>query len=442
MKHIFTFLMLLFVSCVSAQTANLIVFNNTGEQFFVILNGIKQNVLPKTNVRIEGLKPVAYDIKLIFADGETGDIDKRVFLEPNLEYSTRVVIKKAKKGKLRLLDMVEKSQSTSTAETIAFRQDNAASFSDQQSSQETPTTGTPPAQPVANSGTQQPVQQQPVQQQPVQQQPVQQQPIQQQPVQQQPVQQQPVQQQPVQQQSVQQQPVQQQGNGTHTHADGTVHNAQHQPVNPQSGMHTHADGTVHYDHDHNTPATPPAPPAGTTQIHTDVTVHYDYYHNTAATPPAPPAGTHTHADGTVHHDHDHAAPPVPQAGSHTHADGTVHHGSHYPGPTDAKPVRDPQGNIRCSGAVADIEPLIKDINAQTFSSEKKAHAKSALAEMCINSDQAYRIVNEFTFESDKLEIAKLCYRQLVDKSGAEKLISLFTFEATKKDFREYVKNNK
>lgn len=361
MRHIFTFLMLAFAGYLGAQTSNLVVFNNSGEQFFVVLNGIKQNALPKTNVRIEGLKPVAYDIKLIFADGKTSDINKRVFLEPDLEYSTRVVIKNAKKGKLRLLDMVPLNQSASTAETIVFRQDNAANFSDQQNGQQTPPTGTPLAQPVPNSGTQ---------------------------------------------------PAGQQGNGTHTHADGTVHNAQHQPVKPATGTHTHADGSVHNDHDHGTPPTPPTSPAG----------------------------THTHADGTVHNAQH--QPVNPPAGLHTHADGTVHQGSHYPGPAEAKPVRDAQGNISCSGAVADIEPLFKDITAQTFASDKKAHAKAALTELCINSDQAYRIVNAFTFEGDKLEIAKLCYTHLVDKSAAEKLTSLFTFEATKKEFREYIQKNK
>jgi hypothetical protein len=98
--------------------------------------------------------------------------------------------------------------------------------------------------------------------------------------------------------------------------------------------------------------------------------------------------------------------------------------------------------MHCGRAVADIESLISGIKAETFASDQKQYAQAELANMCINSDQAYRIVNAFTFESDRLEIAEVCYKHLVDKTAAEKLTSLFTFDATKKEFREYMKNNK
>jgi hypothetical protein len=40
----------------NAQTANLILFTENGEQFTAILNGIRQNAKPETNVKITGLK--------------------------------------------------------------------------------------------------------------------------------------------------------------------------------------------------------------------------------------------------------------------------------------------------------------------------------------------------------------------------------------------------
>jgi hypothetical protein len=260
MKNIFTLLVLLLTCSVGAQTSNLVIFNNGGQQFFVVLNGVKQNAIPKTNVRVEGLQPAAYDVKLIFADGKTGDINKKVYLEPNLEYSTRVVIKSAKKRSLKLFDMVALNASTygNSEETITYRPDNSAIFSDQQTivsgqgtiqqnnanqqnGQVVPSTQTGTAQTTITNGSSQ--------------------------------------------SSV---------NTTHTHADGTVHNAQHQPVNPPAGTHTHADGTLH---------------------------------NAQHQPVNPTAGTHTHADGTVHHDTDHQ-PQTPANSSHTHADGTVHQGNH------------------------------------------------------------------------------------------------------------------
>ena len=51
MKTRFAFLFTFFVFCASAQS-NLTVFNNDGRQFYVIMNGIKQNAVPQTNVFI------------------------------------------------------------------------------------------------------------------------------------------------------------------------------------------------------------------------------------------------------------------------------------------------------------------------------------------------------------------------------------------------------
>ncbi len=69
------------------------------------------------------------------------------------------------------------------------------------------------------------------------------------------------------------------GEGSHTHADGTVHGNETQDPKPDAanaGTHTHADGTVHSNESH---APDPA--------------HKD-------------TGTHTHADGTVHSNAEHA----------------------------------------------------------------------------------------------------------------------------------------
>ncbi len=79
MKKIAT-LLILFIGFISMAQSNLTVFNNNGQQFYVILNGIKQNSLPQTNVYISGIRNGSYALKLIFADGKTADIDKMSIL--------------------------------------------------------------------------------------------------------------------------------------------------------------------------------------------------------------------------------------------------------------------------------------------------------------------------------------------------------------------------
>jgi len=84
--------------------SNFTVFNNNGQAFYVILNGIKQNSLPQTNVYVSGLKNGAYSTKLIFSDGKTPDIDKNFFIDAPSDITTRIIFKKGK-GKLQLLSM-------------------------------------------------------------------------------------------------------------------------------------------------------------------------------------------------------------------------------------------------------------------------------------------------------------------------------------------------
>ena len=115
-------------SCIFGQS-NFTVFNNNGQSFYVILNGVKQNSLPQTNVVVSGLVNSAYSVKLIFSDGKTADIDKNFFIDSPSDITTRIVFKKGK-GKLQLISQIP-TVGASTGETVInYRPDNNASFSD------------------------------------------------------------------------------------------------------------------------------------------------------------------------------------------------------------------------------------------------------------------------------------------------------------------------
>ncbi|HQK98923.1 MAG TPA: hypothetical protein PLH61_12965, partial [Bacteroidia bacterium] len=49
-----------------AQSSNVILFTENGEKFTAILNGIRQNDRPETNVKITGLNAEFYKLKVIF----------------------------------------------------------------------------------------------------------------------------------------------------------------------------------------------------------------------------------------------------------------------------------------------------------------------------------------------------------------------------------------
>ena len=129
MKSIFVlFCFFIAIGSYTAQS-NFTVFNNGGQKFFLIMNGIKQNSLAQTNVEVSGVKNGGYSVKLIFEDGKTGDIDKNFFIESASDINTKIVFKKGK-GKLQLVSMVPTVSAQSGSDVVIFRPDNNAVYSD------------------------------------------------------------------------------------------------------------------------------------------------------------------------------------------------------------------------------------------------------------------------------------------------------------------------
>ncbi len=94
MKNLY-FLILSFVTfSVLAQPSNLIIFSENDEQFQVSVNGAIQNQQPSTQVRIPGINPATYRVRVKFSDASLGQVSRNMLIEPGQEYS--VVIKKKK----------------------------------------------------------------------------------------------------------------------------------------------------------------------------------------------------------------------------------------------------------------------------------------------------------------------------------------------------------
>ncbi len=148
MKKITTLLFLL-IGLASFSQSNLTIFNNGGQQFYVILNGIKQNSVPMTNVSVGGIKNGSYSVKMIFADGKTADIDKNFFIDAPSDITTRVIFKKGK-GKLQLIGMEPTIGANTAQGVITYRPDNTAIYSDAVTTQ---TVTTQQTTTTTNSGT-------------------------------------------------------------------------------------------------------------------------------------------------------------------------------------------------------------------------------------------------------------------------------------------------
>lgn len=126
MKTPILLLLLLLSSALFAQS-NLSIFNNNGQSFYVVLNGIRQNAKPETNVQVGQIKNGSYAVKVIFADGKTPDIDKNFMIDAPYDITARIIFKKGK-GKLQL--MGQEPTHGVIQEAVVYRPTDAATYSD------------------------------------------------------------------------------------------------------------------------------------------------------------------------------------------------------------------------------------------------------------------------------------------------------------------------
>jgi len=124
MKKITAFLgaMTLTIVGFAQQSMNLVVFSDDGQPFYLVINGVRQNVSPETNVRITDLKAEMQRVKAIFSNAGVGDVDGNVMCEFGYECTYR--IRKNNKGVYKIQPFGEPvAMSTATgagSATVAY----------------------------------------------------------------------------------------------------------------------------------------------------------------------------------------------------------------------------------------------------------------------------------------------------------------------------------
>ena len=86
-------------------TANLTIFSEDGNKFFLVLNGERQNDIAQTNIRLEELPQPYYNCKIVFEDPKLKEISKNMLMLADANGVMQDVtykIKKDKNGKASL----------------------------------------------------------------------------------------------------------------------------------------------------------------------------------------------------------------------------------------------------------------------------------------------------------------------------------------------------
>ena len=92
---------ILFASVAFSQVpSSVVVFSQEGERFYVVVDGIRQNDTPQTNVRVTGLTGPRYLFKVIFENEQIPAIDKNVMTRDvdEIPQDMTYVVKKNNKG--------------------------------------------------------------------------------------------------------------------------------------------------------------------------------------------------------------------------------------------------------------------------------------------------------------------------------------------------------
>ncbi len=86
---------------------------------------------------------------------------------------------------------------------------------------------------------------------------------------------------------------------------------------------------------------------------------------------------------------------------------------------------------------AEFKQLIAD---RTFETTKMDMTKSVIDNNLFSTEQVKEILTWFVFESNKLDIAKYAFKNVVDRGNYYKLYNSFVFESNVTDLDNFVKN--
>jgi hypothetical protein len=388
--RIFTLIVFVVVGLqVLAQSFSLTIFNNGGQQFFVIMNGIKQNSLPQTNVKIGGLSQGSYEVKLIFADGKTADINKKIYLEEPGDYLGRVTFKKGK-GKLQYFGTTGGgTQAPGGSTNVIYRPNEQAVYSDQPVVQTPPAQVTPPSG-QSTMGTSTTV-------------------------------------------STTQNPssagttstTQSTSTSVNTNTTTTSSgNGQTGGVNMNVSI---SDPSASGNGGVGTNTTVVDPVTGET-IQMNIGINVSGMGNegvntqTTTTTTTTSSSTSTSTSSTNLQQN----VTINASGNQT--------------PQPVQPVKQPL-NVVCNDLYTSTT-YVDELKKMTFDEDRLTSIQSTLKTKCLSSAQAHKILETLTFSGDRLEMSKFMYMRLTDPANAMSLTDLFTFDSEKEEFETFVQQNK
>ena len=97
-------------------------------------------------------------------------------------------------------------------------------------------------------------------------------------------------------------------------------------------------------------------------------------------------------------------------------------------------------NYRQPMSDQDFNQLLNRVKGQWFSSSKLRAAKDAIPNNTFRTAQVRELLQAFTSDSEKLELAKLAYRSTIDQRNYYTVMEVFSFQSSKEELDQFIRN--
>jgi hypothetical protein len=391
MKTLLLFSLLFTFTALNAQS-NLSIFNNNGQSFYVVLNGIRQNSKPETNVQVAQIKNGSYAVKVIFADGKTPDIDKNFIIDAPYDITTRIVFKKGK-GKLQLMGM-EPTQGV-IQEAVVYRPTDAAVYSDATTTIQTmPASGSTTIQTTGTgntAGINMNV-------------------------------------------NVSETPnttIQTSNTNTTTTTTTTTGTIPDENVNLNMNLSL---GGVNVNLNANASAT-----GSGTGLGTGVSVTETTTSSSTTTTTSSSSMTTTGSNGAVNQGSNQVSANIQLNGNSQVAQSQQNQQNVQHQQVITQVQQAPLSNrVNCTKTMNRLEAFKVELQDQSFEEDRLEALQLAMKSTCLTTAQAEQLLDLFTFDENRLEVAKYLSDRLTDRDNAGALAKKLTFDSSKMEYRRYI----
>jgi hypothetical protein len=96
------------------------------------------------------------------------------------------------------------------------------------------------------------------------------------------------------------------------------------------------------------------------------------------------------------------------------------------------------GRLNCTNQFYDVQPLLTELKDLSFEDDRVEAVKLSLRNKCLNSKDALQILDLYSFDDNKLDVAKFLSDRLFDYDNASSLSTKMTFDSNKMEYRKYI----